>query len=309
MKLAFLCGALRSGTSMTHLMLNAHPEISNPGEFDFFFDLHSEKQKEPEIGELVDYLSEDRIFISKNLLLDTAISDYSGMLHSFVEQMSTDSNILCLNIHRNFSLAYKYFPDAQFVHLIRDPRDVSRSSIGMGWSGNVYYGVDHWVATEQSWQELASEAPKEKIHELRFEELVSEPENTLGAVCDFFGVEYKDAMLDYSQHSSYSKPDPSLINQWKTKLKPRDIELVECKAKEQMENTCYDRQFESPRGPSQVELIALNTEDIIYRQKFAIKRYGFWLYIGLRFCEIFRVTSFRKPLLARKREVDKTHLK
>ena len=35
MKLVFVCGALRSGTSMAHLMLNAHPEISNPGQFDF----------------------------------------------------------------------------------------------------------------------------------------------------------------------------------------------------------------------------------------------------------------------------------
>lgn len=32
--LYFICGALRSGSTMYHLMLDLHPEIHNPGEFD-----------------------------------------------------------------------------------------------------------------------------------------------------------------------------------------------------------------------------------------------------------------------------------
>ena len=309
MKPVFVCGALRSGTSMAHLMLNAHPEINNPGEFDFFFDLYEKKGSEPDVSELVDYLSEDRIFISKNLLLDTAIPDYKSMLQSFVDQMSEDSTVFCLNIHRNFSLAYKYFPEALFIHIIRDPRDVSRSSIGMGWSGNVYYGVNHWIATEKSWQSLVSEVPEASTHELRFEDLVSQPEEKLRSVCNFLDIEYQDAMLNYDQQSTYSKPDPSLINQWKTKLKPRDIELVEHKAKEQMDASGYTRQFNNPSAPKSNELIALKTKNFIYRQRFAIDRYGFWLYISLKFSEKFRIKSLQKPLLGKKRIIDRRHLK
>ena len=36
--LVFICGSLRSGSSLTHLMIDHHSEISNPGEFDFLFD-------------------------------------------------------------------------------------------------------------------------------------------------------------------------------------------------------------------------------------------------------------------------------
>ena len=37
-KPVFIFGSERSGTTVLRLMVNAHPMLSNPGEFDFLFD-------------------------------------------------------------------------------------------------------------------------------------------------------------------------------------------------------------------------------------------------------------------------------
>ena len=62
---------------------------------------------------------------------------------------------LSLNIHRNAHIMAAVFPDAKVIHLVRDPRDVARSSVGMGWTGNSYFGVDHWIGTERDYAAAA----------------------------------------------------------------------------------------------------------------------------------------------------------
>ena len=161
--LVFLCGALRSGTSMTHLMLNAHPEIRNPGEFDFLFDLFAQNGTMPEVSDFYHFLSTDRIFLSKNLRLEPNAKTYKEALTYLIEQLEDGSNVICLNLHRNFDVAYQCFPDAQFIHMIRDPRDVSRSTIGMGWAGNPYFGIKLWLKTERNWKKLSETIASEHI--------------------------------------------------------------------------------------------------------------------------------------------------
>jgi len=55
--LIFICGALRSGSSLTHVILDHHPEIKNPGEFDFLFDQISADGTFPDIEKYWEWLS------------------------------------------------------------------------------------------------------------------------------------------------------------------------------------------------------------------------------------------------------------
>lgn len=307
--LVFLCGALRSGTSMTHLMLNAHSQISNPGEFDFFFDLLAKKGREPTVNEFFEYLSSDRIFLSKNLRLNPSHETYAEVLEDFVDQLSENGRRLCLNIHRNFDLAHRYFPASKFVHIIRDPRDVARSSIGMGWAGNVYYGVDHWVNTEQSWLRVMTNLSESQYVQIQFEELVHTPEQSLAEACVLLGVEYESSMLEYDENSRYAKPDRKLTNQWKQKLTDRDIEIVESKASELMTLHGYPLANKVPRPAARLEKIRFKIRDVLYREKFWIKRYGFWLYVGRRLTAKLGLRQLRKPLLAKSRMITEKHLK
>ena len=53
----------------------------------------------------------------------------------------------------------RIWPDARFIHLVRDPRDVARSVIPMGWAGNTWVGVERWMEAERLWDRVRSSLP------------------------------------------------------------------------------------------------------------------------------------------------------
>jgi hypothetical protein len=109
------------------------------------------------------------------------------------------------------------WPDARFVHLIRDGRDVCLSVLD--WrkgAPNFSSWEDDPVATTALWWEwqvrLGREAGAalgpERYRELRYEQLVAEPEATCAALCEFLGLPYDDAMLRF--HEGRQIDDPGL---------------------------------------------------------------------------------------------------
>jgi hypothetical protein len=90
------------------------------------------------------------------------------------------------------------FPDSQFIHILRDGRDVAVDWVeNLDWPKNAY-------ATAIEWSEhiRAIEAAKQSISvrqllEIRYEELVGAPQATLERVCAFLGETYEPDMLKY----------------------------------------------------------------------------------------------------------------
>jgi len=304
----FVCGALRSGSSLVHLILDHHPEIKNPGEFDFLFDQISGDGKFPTMAAYLEWLSVHRIFQSKLLSIDISL-DYPELIDSFIVQMNQENCVLALNIHRGFHSIPYVFPNAKFIHLIRDPRDVARSSIGMGWAGNVYYGIEHWLQTEQDWKQLQNKILPEQYLEIRFEDLILSPEAILKEVCSFIGVPYSDKMFDYADNSTYSRPDPSLVRQWKTKLTIREVQYVESRAKVLMEELAYDLSGYPLISVGLLERYWLKVSNKVFTIKFSIKRYGFILFFKEWFSRFFNVVKINKQSLRAMNEVDKQYLK
>ena len=283
----FVCGALRSGSSLMHLMLDHHPSIKNPGEFDFLFDQLGYDGDFPSLDTYYQWLAMHRIFLSKNLTIDKSLA-YDGLIKSFIEQLSQPKIILALNIHRHFDHIPYLFPEAKFVHLIRDPRDVARSSIGMGWAGNVYYGVDHWLDTELAWKRLQRKISPKQYFEISFEPLIISPEAVLKKLCYFLNVAYSNEMLNYAEDTTYSKPDPSLVTQWKTKLSIKEVQYVESKAHALMQDLGYKLSGESLISIGFIERLRLKLSNKVFRVEFEIKRYGFSLYVKERFSRFFK---------------------
>jgi len=304
----FVCGSLRSGSTLLHVMLNHHPEIRNPGEFDFLFDQVTEKGGFPEIHAYHEWLSSHRIFLSKSLVIDKTL-DYQSLIESFVEQLSIAESTLALNVHRGFDRIPFLFPNAKYIHLIRDPRDVARSSIGMGWAGNVYYGVEHWLETEESWKMLQGKVLAEQCFELQFEDLILSPSVVLKDLCTFIGVPYSEKMFDYADKSTYSKPDPSLVRQWKKKLTIREIQYVESKAKNLMHDLGYELSAHLLISPSLIERFWLKASNKLFKLQFSINRYGFSLYFKERFSRLFKLDSLNKQARMAINEVNKEYLK
>jgi len=274
----FLVAPVRSGSTFLRLMLNSHPGITNPGECDFLFDLVSDNGDFPEATHYKNWLATNRIFNAKSLEINSEASS-SKLIESFVDQMQTENSCLIMNVHRHFHRIPHVFPQAKYIHLLRDPRDVARSAIGMGWVGHVYFGTDIWLEAETSWERLKSGLNDDQYIEIKYEEILEDVEKGLTRICDFLDLEYTDKMLDYINHSTYKLPDKALSYQWKRKYSKRELQLVEGKLESWIEARDYELSQFEPVVPSLLEKIRLMVTHKIYRMQFQVQRYGLRLFL------------------------------
>lgn len=304
----FVCGALRSGSTLLHLMLDHHTNIDNPGEFDFMFDLVKNDGEFPELKDYHEFLDNNRIFKSKNLTIDVTLS-FSALIRSFVVQLGKKNKVLALNVHRNFHLIPLLFPNAKYIHLIRDPRDVARSIIEMGWRGNVYYGVNQWLDTEQSWDKISALIRPDQFTTIYYEKLIENPESELNNLCEFMGLPYSASMLDYPLHSTYKKPDKTLTQQWKRKLSRREIQYVEAKASTIMETRGFTLSGHPLIEIGIIERVRLFLQNKIFRVNSGIKLYGFNLYACVKLTQFLGLKQLNKKYFLMKDEINRQHLR
>lgn len=223
----FVVGSVRSGTTLLLIMLQEHPAIHIFGEFEESVSRLGESGW-PDLKTYVDYLRTDRDFLTHGFEIDESL-DYPDLVRSFYAQARARASepIVGASIHSRFDRCPELWPDARYIHIVRDPRDVAPSCVRMGWYGNAYHAARRWVDAERCWDRLRARTRPEQRHELRYESLVRDPEPVLREVCRFIGVDYTRALLDYSGRSTYAAPDPSLAEQWRWKMKPQDVRCVE----------------------------------------------------------------------------------
>ncbi len=271
--LVFICGALRSGTTLLRLMINDHPLLANPGEMDFLFEPPPIAAGRRDMAAYAHELSFNRVFLSRRLKFREDL-DYEDQVRDFVSQLVTSGKRLSINIHRHFDRIPAIFPNARYVHLLRDPRDVAKSSIGMGWAGNVYHGVDHWIASECDFAVLAAKVDSARIHTLKNEDLIRAPEAELSRLCAFLGVAFDPLMLDYPRHTSYSRPNPELVERWRRDLSDREVSLVEGKVGAMLAQCGYQLSGLPPVIPGASGRFLLKQANRLGRMRFSLKRNG-----------------------------------
>ncbi|PZX13513.1 sulfotransferase family protein [Palleronia aestuarii] len=308
--LIIVYGALRSGTTVFRLMLDAHPRIANPGEVDFLFD-HLHPAPDHPTGWRYDLkaLRLNRIFLSKNLTIPEGRDGLDLLVH-FLDQfrLRHPGAILSLNLHRGVERLVEIMPDIRIIHMLRDPRDVARSCIGMGWAGSLYYGIGHWIGTETAWEAVASRLAPDQVLTLRYEDLFTDTEGSLGAVCAFFGVEWNPWMLEYSETSTYAPPDRSLIAQWRRKCTPREVALAEGKAANLMRARGYPP-TDLARAPSRAEALWLAFHHRASVWRFNGRRYGYALYFGEKVARRAGAARVHAGLRQRLNVIQAQHLK
>ncbi len=104
-------------------------------------------------------------------------------------------------------------PGARFVEIVRDPRDIlaSKKKRKQAMRGKVATQADQIKALERVYEPLweslewrlalragqqAAARYPDRLHSLRYEDLVADPERVLAAACAFAGLEFSPDMLD-----------------------------------------------------------------------------------------------------------------
>jgi hypothetical protein len=308
----FLVGALRSGTTLLGLMLDHHPSIAFPGEFELAIDFMGPDGQEPDLHAYHAWLRVHRHFIAHELAIDPKLA-YRELVASLLAQMRRTSrgperSHLGVAVHRRFRCLLKLWPQARFVHLVRDPRDVAASLIVQGWAGNTYTGARLWKETEEEWERASAEIPAERRIDVQFEELATEPVATLERICAFIGVPYREEMLRYPEDSTYAAVDPTLAGRWRRTLSARGIRLAEAAAG----NLLVERGY-APSGLARLELPRIGAPLVslhcrLVRLRFRIQRYGLWLWVRRRTASALGLEAWRRRILLEEHEITNRHL-
>ena len=271
----FLVGSERSGTTLLRLMLSHHPEIACAPEFEFLVDRMPGQGRWPELGQYYRALALNRVFLPHDLTVDRSL-DYPDLARSFVRQFCerTGKPLHGATCHHHFDRLPGIWPEARFVHLLRDGRDVARSCIRMGWAGNVWYGVERWIEALACWGRLQRLVPEERRILVRYEDLILDTEAELGRICGFLGVEFEAAMFEYAETSTYERPDASLVAQWKRKLSAPELALLEARVGPMLREHGYEKSGVEVERPGAWRRLELYLDNRLAGFRFRRDRYG-----------------------------------
>lgn len=306
----FLVGAERSGTTLLRLMLDHHHSIGWVQEFEYSIDLVTDNGEFPSLDQYYEWLETHRIFQSMGFTIDKNL-DYPLLINSFLEQKLNSCNkpIIGATVHRHFDRLLHIWSNSCFIHLIRDPRDVAKSCMGMGWAGNVWYGVDRWLEAEQLWNHLKNQISADRYIEINYENLITNPVTVLTTISEFIGVEYDPSMLTYAQNTTYGFPDPKLIQQWQTKLSEVEIQLIESKVADLLTNRGYELSGKPLIQPHSLQIKQLQIQNWWGKVIFRVERLGLSLFLADFISRKLGFKSWQKQIKLTINDIEKKYLK
>lgn len=120
-------------------------------------------------------------------------------------------------------------PEAQYIHLVRDGRDVTLSHFGRHWGPkNIVSGALEWREQVASVRQFARRLPASQLHELRYEDLLSRPGEVIRELIQFLGVQDADGVLtDRLAQRIEGDVRSDNYDKWRKKMSPEQIRLFE----------------------------------------------------------------------------------
>ncbi|GAA4685489.1 sulfotransferase [Phytohabitans rumicis] len=183
----FILSSVRSGSTLLRMILNSHPEIYAPHELHLssvkvdLCDHYAEKS----MGEL-GLPAAELTHMLWDRMLDHALRKSGKSV--LVEK--TPNHVFMWN-----RLA-RCWPDAQFIFLLRHPAAIVES-----WARARPEGGREGAAASVGRYAAALNDARRVLpgHTVRYEDLVADPEKEGQALCDFLGVRWEPAMLEYGR--------------------------------------------------------------------------------------------------------------
>jgi hypothetical protein len=248
----FLIGAQRSGTTLLRLILNAHSQIAIPEEGTFLIPLLNKKNLHrpisgSELSALASYLSLNPQLKLWACDLEGYLAELAGRESITLGRLVEDLYSACAQqngksmwgdktppFFRKVDIFHSLFPEARFIHIVRDGRDVFDSWRKIDRTkGNVSTIALDWRYKLSRIERSFSKIPESCKMTLRYEDLLQRTEESVRLVCRFLKIDFQEGMLEFyrSSHKYIGKHHSKLIfrpvnsgnvEKWKKNLTPRE---------------------------------------------------------------------------------------
>ena len=150
----------------------------------------------------------------------------------------------------DLSKTLRVFPECRIVQIIRDPRDVALSILKFPWgANNPVVAADDWNRKVRQTRELGHELGPERYHELRYEDLLLTPRETMGALMQFVHGSIDESLLQAYVSETEANPLRTNSGKWAKAFSARDLYRIEACAAEQMREVGYERTTSAGRMP------------------------------------------------------------
>jgi hypothetical protein len=302
----FVLGHARSGTSLTCRLLLDHLGVNFGTESQFIIRYQQKLSRYGDLAEssrmrwLLEDLGRERFFMRtrrnfgfvfdvERALRSVGTPTYAGAVRAIFEQFAATQGHVrwgdkTPDYCHHLPVIHQLFPDAQFLHVVRDGRDVAHSALATGFGPkNCYEAALAWRKTLGEIDRFRETLPAGSYTEIRYEQLVSDPAGTLTNVARFLEIENVDALMTVVAPQLRAQVRSGSALKWKQQLCWREIECFEAFAGDELHRRGYPLQFRPRMTRSSAVEVAFWKGQAAYR-RLANRRYWAdnWYKLGLR---------------------------
>jgi hypothetical protein len=284
----FFVGCGRSGTSLLRAIFDSHPEMNVPRDTYFILGLASKRRRyeRPEgfdVHAFVEDLTSGYDFTRWPVPFEEIADD----LRAHPPQNYPDAirQVFRVCAHKQGKTRYgnkspvhvraigdiaELFPEARFVHIIRDGRNVALSYLDVDFGPKTLEaGALRWRRHVTSGRKRGRRLGADRYSEVRYEELTEDPERTIKQLCAFLDIAFDERMLRYYErsedlypgretpkhHRNLAKPPTKGMRDWRTQLTPDKVAAFEAIGGGLLTELGYERG--SPRPGTRARIRAL----------------------------------------------------
>jgi len=276
-----ILGVGRSGTTLLRVMLDRNTTLAIPYETFFVPQLAHRHGRRPSIDEFVEDLGRLRTLYDWGIRPEdvrprlrkgmTTSEALAAIFETYADRQGKprwgDKTPLYM---QQLPLLERLFPDALWVHLVRDGRDAALSFLELpeGFSGKTWAQPRTVAQFAARWRTEILAARRLGRHagsrylELRYEDLVAEPERELRRICDHASLPWEDGMLDHTrvsdaanmpEHRNLAQPPTPGLRDWRSQMSRDDTLAFEQVAGDVLRSAGYEPlepggRYPTPRG-------------------------------------------------------------
>jgi hypothetical protein len=267
----FIVGCPRSGTTLLRSMLDAHPNMAVPNESYFIVGMAHERSRFDRrpfpVEDFLEYLLSHPRFQRWGMRNEPlrrrtvqaapqSLAEAIRVIYRLyaAERGKSRYGDKTPDYVLNIPLLADLFPDARFIHLIRDGRDVALSlrdaRFGPKTMGDIALMWKHRV---ESGRKTGNAVGPHRYLEVSYEALVSDPRSVLDTLCSFIALPFEPSMLEYfqredlfsgiryrEQHRHLAQPPRSNLRDWRTEMSKDDLALFEALAGQTLVDHGYE---------------------------------------------------------------------
>jgi sulfotransferase family protein len=301
----FVVSAPRSGSTLLRLMLDAHPRLAVPPPgwlfdmvYPYLFSYGDLRQSANLLALAEDILATPTVGKwpgkpTAQVLVNEAgapgFADVYGALHRLYARTEGKARWGEKTPRNGFWVdeIRALFPDAQFIHIVRDGRDQAIDiSDSMLLPYSVYTGATLWQRYVNAIRESASRLPADAYCEIRYEDLCGNTEATVRELCSFLGEPFDAGMLsphetrsakNWSGHPLHAKTAQPISTRfcemYRTRLPAGDVAVLDALIGDTLKTFGYPLTGSAAKVPARLAAQFLESDSVTNPENVAYRRW------------------------------------